>query len=401
VPGSKSLTNRALVLAAVAEGPSVLRRPLVARDTELMVAALRGLGTTVVSGRDRIYVEPGPFRGPASVDCGLAGTVMRFVPPVAALAVGDVRFDGDPRARERPMSELLGALRTLGVGIAADAEALPFTLTGTGSVRGGKVDLDASASSQFLSGLLLAGARYTDGVDVRHTGLALPSLPHVAMTVAMMRDRGVRVHVGRRHSWRVEPGPVHALDLTIEPDLSSAAPFLAAAVVTAGSVTILGWPASTHQPGDELRGILGHFGASVERVDDGLRVTGQGRIRAVDLDLQQAGELAPVVAAICAFADGASRLRGIAHLRGHETDRLAALATQLQRLGADAEETPDGLVISPHTMTGTVVHADGDHRMAQAAAVLGLGVRGVVVDDIATTSKTYPGFADAWRTMLG
>jgi 3-phosphoshikimate 1-carboxyvinyltransferase len=401
VPGSKSLTNRALVLAAVADGPSVLRRPLVARDTELMAAALRGLGATVGSGEDRIEVEPGPFRGPALVDCGLAGTVMRFVPPVAALAVGDVRFDGDPRARERPMSELLGALRTLGVGIADDADSLPFTLTGTGSVRGGKVELDASASSQFLSGLLLAGARYTDGVDVRHTGISLPSLPHVAMTVGMLRDCGVRVHVGRRHSWRVEPGPVHALDLTIEPDLSSAAPFLAAAVVTAGSVTIDGWPASTHQPGDELRGILGHFGASVERVDDGLRVTGQGRIRAVDLDLQQAGELAPVIAAICAFADGASRLRGIAHLRGHETDRLAALATQLQRLGADAEETPDGLVVSPRTMTGTVVHADGDHRMAQAAAVLGLGVRGVVVDDIATTAKTYPGFADAWRAMLG
>jgi 3-phosphoshikimate 1-carboxyvinyltransferase len=401
VPGSKSLTNRALVLAAVADGRSVLRRPLIARDTELMVAALRALGTTVVSGRDRIAVEPEPLHGPASVDCGLAGTVMRFVPPVAALANGDVRFDGDPRARERPMSELLAALRAIGVGIAADAENLPFTLTGNGSVRGGKVELDASSSSQFVSGLLLAGARYDDGIDVRHTGSTLPSLPHVGMTVSMLRERGVRVHVDRRYRWRVEPGPVRALDATIEPDLSSAAPFLAAAVVTAGSVTIPGWPASTQQPGDEIRGILGRFGASVERVDDGLRVTGHDRISAVDLDLHGAGELAPVVAAICAFADGASRLRGIAHLRGHETDRLAALATQLQRLGADAEETPDGLVISPRAMTGTVVYADADHRMAQAAAVLGLGVRGVIVDDIATTGKTYPGFADAWRTMLG
>jgi 3-phosphoshikimate 1-carboxyvinyltransferase len=400
VPGSKSLTNRALVLAAVADGPGVVRGGLLARDTELMVAALRRLGTAVEVSAGRIDVRPGPLHGPATVDCGLAGTVMRFLPPLAALADGEVRFDGDARARERPIAELLDALRGLGVAVTSDTATLPFSIVGTGGVRGGPVKLDASASSQFVSGLLLSGAGYDEGVDVRHTGGPMPSLPHVAMTLSMLRDRGVRVPVDGPNRWRVEPGPVGAVDVTVEPDLSNAAPFLAAAVVTAGSVTIPGWPASTNQPGDALRSILGRFGARVERVAEGLRVSGQGRITAVDLDLHDAGELAPVVAALCAFADGPSRLRGIAHLRGHETDRLAALATELQRLGGEAEETPDGLVISPRTMTGTVLRTYADHRMAQAAAVLGLGVRGIVVDDIATTAKTYPRFADDWRSMV-
>jgi 3-phosphoshikimate 1-carboxyvinyltransferase len=400
VPGSKSLTNRALVLAAIAEGPSVIRQPLLARDTELMVEALRSLGIGIDIADSEIRVEPRPMSGPAHVDCGLAGTVMRFVPPVAALARGEVTFDGDPRARKRPIGDLLAALRALGVQLSADADSLPFVVSGRGAARGGVVTIDASASSQFVSALLLAGARYERGVDVCHDGKPLPSLPHIDMTVAMLRERGVDVATDEPNRWVVAPGRVRGVDTTIEPDLSNAAPFLAAALVTTGTVTIADWPEFTTQPGDELRSIMSRFGATIERVSDGLRVTGRDRINAIDVDLHDVGELTPVVAAICVFADGPSRLRGIAHLRGHETDRLAAIATELQGLGADAEETPDGLIIKPLSLTGGLFHSYHDHRMAQEGAVIGLGVPGLMVDDIGTTRKTHPTFVEAWTAML-
>jgi 3-phosphoshikimate 1-carboxyvinyltransferase len=299
------------------------------------------------------------------------------------------------------MGVLLGALRELGVNVSVGADSLPFSIAGTGSVPGGVVTLNASSSSQFISGLLLAGARYGHGVDVRHDGKPLPSLPHIDMTVAMLRDRGVAVATDEPNRWVVSPTAIRAVDTVIEPDLSNAAPFLAAALVTTGTVTVARWPHSTTQPGDRLRSILGLFGAKVDRVGDGLRVIGQDRISAVDVDLHDVGELAPVLAAICLFADGTSRLRGIAHLRGHETDRLAAIATELQRLGADAEETPDGLIIKPLSFKGSRFRSYADHRMAQAGAVIGLGVPGIVVDDISTTRKTHPAFEDAWAAMLG
>jgi 3-phosphoshikimate 1-carboxyvinyltransferase len=242
LPGSKSMTNRALLLAALADGESALHRPLIARDTMLMAQALRSLGVAVERSGDAVTVRPAPLRGPATVDCGLAGTVMRFVPPVAALATGVVDFDGDPRARVRPMGEVLTALRALGADVDGGAASLPFSIRGTGRVRGGSVDIDASSSSQFVSALLLAGARYDEGVDVRHSGKPIPSLPHIEMTVAMLRERGVAVDGSEPTRWAVEPGPIAAHDTEIEPDLSNAAPFLAAAVATAGTVTVPGWP---------------------------------------------------------------------------------------------------------------------------------------------------------------
>lgn len=399
VPGSKSITNRALLLAGIADAPSTLARPLVSRDTRLMIAALQALGVGIDESDDTVRVTPGPLRGPAHVDCGLAGTVMRFVPPVAALATGPVAFDGDPRARERPMDQILDALRALGVGIDPQAHSLPFELTGTGSVRGGVVTIDASTSSQFVSALLLAGARYDEGIDVRHDGKAVPSLPHIAMTIAMLRERGVAVDDSEPDRWVVAPSAVSAVDADIEPDLSNAAPFLAAAVVTGGSVTVPGWPSTTFQAGDQLRGILELMGASVT-LDDGLTVTGAGDVHGVDLDLHDVGELTPVIAAIAAVASGPSHLRNIAHLRGHETDRLAALTTELRRLGCDARETDDGLDIRPAPLHGAVVHTYGDHRMAHAAAVLGLVVEGVEIEDVATTAKTHPDFSGAWTAML-
>lgn len=400
LPGSKSVTNRALVLAALASGPSVVRNPLLARDTRLMVAALQALGCRIEESAGALTVTPAPLQGPASVDCGLAGTVMRFVPPVAALATGRVGFDGDPRARERPMAEMVAALRGLGASVQPGAERLPFWLDGSGRMPGGSVTIDASSSSQFVSALLLAGARYEHGVDVRHLGGPVPSSPHIEMTMAMLRQRGVAVDANEPDRWRVAPAEIAPLDVDVEPDLSNAAPFLAAAVVTAGEVTVGGWPAETTQPGDQLRDILGQFGAVVRRDDRGLTVTGPARVQGVDLDLHDFGELAPVVAALAALASTPSRLRGIAHLRGHETDRLGALRDVLSRLGAEVVETGDGLSISPRPLTGAVLPTYNDHRIAQAAAVLGLAVRGVEVVDVATTAKTHPDFVTAWLELL-
>ncbi|MGZ4448211.1 MAG: 3-phosphoshikimate 1-carboxyvinyltransferase [Nocardioides sp.] len=401
LPGSKSLTNRALVLAAVADGPSVVRRALRSRDTMLMAAALSALGSPVDTSGDDWAVTPAAFTGDASVDCGLAGTVMRFVPPVAGLSTGAVSFDGDPHMRTRPIGTVLGALRDLGVRVEdAGRGALPFTVLGTGSVAGGTVVIDASASSQFVSALLLAGARYERGVDVRHDGKPVPSLPHIDMTVAMLREHGVEVDDADVNRWAVAPGPVRAVDHLIEPDLSNAAPFLALAAVSGGSVTVRDWPLATTQAGDALRDILTRMGCSVERVEAGLRVTGTGTLEGIDVDLHDVGELAPAVAALCALASSPSHLRGIAHIRGHETDRLAALATELGALGADVTESPDGLELRPAPLHGGVFHTYADHRMAHAGVIVGAAVDGVLVEDVATTGKTFPDFAGFWGGLL-
>ncbi len=400
LPGSKSITNRALVLAALADGPGTIRRPLRARDSQLMVDGLRTLGVGVEDAGDDWTVTPGALRGGVRVDVGNSGTVMRFLPPAAALAQGAVCFDGDVRARERPISPMLQAMQSLGVGLDTVA-ALPFTVLGGATVAGGEVTLDASASSQFVSGLLLSAARYDNGVVVRHAGPALPSLPHVAMTVAMLRTAGVAVDDSSPSIWRVPAGPVRSHDVDVEPDLSNAAPFLAAALITGGRVTVPGWPRATTQAGDALRGLLVAMGARVILDDAGLTVTGTGAVHGIDADLRAVSELATVIAALATVADSPSTLRGIAHMRGHETDRLAALAHELTGLGARAEETDDGLTIAPAPLHGGVFATHGDHRMATAAAVLGLVVPGVQIVDVATTTKTLPGFVTMWRAMLG
>jgi len=401
LPGSKSLTNRALVLAALADGSAVVRRALRSRDTELMAAALGSLGARIDTSGPDWSVHPGPVTGGGSIDCGLAGTVMRFVPPVASLADGPVAFDGDEHARTRPMAEVLVALRTLGVTVKDEGRGtLPFTVHGHGSVRGGRVEIDASASSQFVSALLLAAPRYDEGIDVIHVGKPVPSMPHIDMTVACLRERGVEVDDTEPNRWRVLPGPIRALDTTIEPDLSNAAPFLMLAMTSGGSVTVLGWPASTTQAGDALRDLLERMGASLRLDDEGLTVSGTGAIHGIDVDLHDLGELTPALAALCALADSPSYLRGIAHIRGHETDRLAALATELAGLGAEVTEHPDGLEIRPATLHGGTFHTYADHRMAHAAVVLGSAVEGVQVENVATTGKTFPGFAEVWAGLF-
>lgn len=401
LPGSKSLTNRALVLAALSDGPSVVRRALRSRDTELMAGALTQLGAKVDTSADDWHVTPGELSGPAEIDCGLAGTVMRFVPPVAALASGSVTFDGDPHARTRPMTEVLSALAGLGVTIDDGGRGtLPFTVLGEGAVRGGRVTIDASASSQFISALLLAGARYDDGVDVRHDGKPVPSLPHIEMTVDQLRLHDVEVDDSDSNRWRVLPSRINAVDVAIEPDLSNAAPFVAAALVTRGAVTIRDWPRSTTQAGDALREIVALMGGRAEFTDEGLTVTADGPLQGIDYDLHDVGELTPAVAALCVLATSPSRLRGIAHIRGHETDRLHALATEFTNLGAAVTETEDGLKIRPENLHGGVFHTYADHRMAHAGVIIGLVVEGVSVENIATTSKTFPDFASAWSRLF-
>ena len=399
LPGSKSMTARALVLAALADGPSTLRGPLRARDTELMVRGLRALGTHVSTVDERRWVvRPRALRGPAEIDVGLAGTVMRFLPPVAGLAQGPVRFDGDPRARERPLRPLVQALRRLGVQV--DSDTLPLTVHGTGRVPGGEVAIDASASSQLVSGLLLAAPRFAGGVTVRHTGTRLPSRPHIAMTVQMLTAAGAAVDGSVADTWTVQPGPLRGRAWDIEPDLSGAAPFLAAALVTGGEVTVPGWPHVSTQAGDRLRHLLAGMGATCTLSPRGLTVRGDGRIRGLDADLSDAGELVPVLAAVCALADSPSRLTGIAHIRGHETDRLTALARELTALGAEVIDDADGLTIRPRPLRGGVFQTYDDHRLAHAAAVIGLVVPGVQVSDIGCTAKTMPDFPALWSSMV-
>ena len=414
IPGSKSLTNRYLVLAALADGPSILRSPLHSRDSALMIGALRALGAeiTEIEGEGRygpdLRVVPFPQNNRdiredredtvRRIDCGLAGTVMRFVPPLAALRRGSAVFDGDPQARHRPMAGTIDALRLLGVAVDdGGSGSLPFTVAGEGSVEGGHLVIDAGASSQFVTSLLLAAPAFTRGLHLEHAGGPLPSLEHIDMTVKVLRSLGVRVDDSEPLQWRVSPGPISAFDVLIEPDLSNAGPFLAAAVVTGGTVRIRNWPAATTQVGDDWRVILPKLGASVELAGGELTVTGGSRITGGRF--ADTSELAPTVAALCALAETPSVLTGIAHLRGHETDRLAALVTEINALGGDAEETADGLLIRPARLHGGVFSTYEDHRMATAGAVIGLAVEGIQVENIGTTAKTLPQFPELWAGL--
>ncbi|MGO4603314.1 3-phosphoshikimate 1-carboxyvinyltransferase [Terrabacter sp. 2YAF2] len=411
LPGSKSLTNRYLVLAALATERSRLRAPLRSRDTLLMADALRSLGVRIddvaaegesVAGEvpDWVVTPPETLTGDVSIDCGLAGTVMRFLPAVAALADGPVRLDGDPQARVRPMGPVIDALRVLGADLDDDAGHLPVTVNGRGRVTGGDVTMDASASSQFISALLLAGARYDEGVTVHHDGKPVPSEPHILMTVETLRDAGAIVDDSEPNRWRVEPSEINALDVSVEPDLSNAGPFVGAALVAGGTVCVPGWPQHTTQAGDLLREILDTMGADVRLDRAGLTVIGSGELVGIDIDLHDAAELTPTVAALAALASTPTWIRGVAHIRGHETDRLAALTAELSGLGAQVAETEDGLRIAPAPLHGGRFRSYHDHRMATAGAIIGLRVPGVHVEDIGTTRKTLPDFVGLWQGML-
>jgi 3-phosphoshikimate 1-carboxyvinyltransferase len=410
IPGSKSVTNRALILAAQAEGTSKLRRPLVSRDSELMMGGLKALGLSITETQENgdlvFNVTGGALKGPAKIDVGNAGTVMRFLPPLASLADGEISFDGDPRSHERPLGPVIKALEELGISIEHGGRySLPLTMRNLngGKVRGGEIEIDASASSQFLSALLLIAPSTELGITAKHVGGALPSMPHIEMTVQMLRDFGAKVTVDKSaNTWRVEPGKLKAQDLVIEPDLSNAAPFMSIAMVCGGSVTIADWPKQTTQPGDQLRDIFSKMGAQVEFIsgaNGGLKITG-GEICGIDVDLHDVGELTPAIAALCALADSPSYLQGIGHLRLHETDRLAALRAEINGLGGDVIEEPTALRINPKPLHAGVFHTYEDHRLATSGATIGLVVEGIEVENIATTRKTITDFPGLWSSLL-
>ena len=404
VPGSKSQTNRALVLAALGDGPSILDGVLTSRDSLLMSAGLQRLGADIQSvGPSSVRVVTRLARPAGPIECGLAGTVMRFLPVVAALVPGSTQFVGDEPASRRPIGPVLNGLRQLGVEV--DSDQLPFSLRAPDRLGGPEVTIDSAASSQFISALLLAGARFPRGIDLRHDGASVPSAPHIAMTCAMLADRGVTVVSDEPCHWVVRPGPIHAFDDAIEPDLTNAAVFLAAALVVGGSVTVPAWPADSIQPGAQFVGIADKMGARISRTDDSMTITAQGwqELRPIDVDLHEASELTPVVAVVASVAFGRSRIRGVAHIRGHETDRLAALAHELANLGVEIQQTDDGLDITgqgadkPH---GAKFRCYADHRMAHAGALLGLVIDGIELDDIACTSKTMPQFPQMWADLV-
>jgi 3-phosphoshikimate 1-carboxyvinyltransferase len=363
-----------------------------------MIDALRKLGAEIEVSGTTAVVTPKSLSGPATIDCGLAGTVMRFVPALATLANGQIDFDGDLAARKRPMKTTIDSLRALGVSVSG--ESLPFSIQGTSKVAGGAVEIDASASSQFVSGLLLVGARFTNGLNISHVGDHLPSMPHIEMTIDCLQKRGVQASQTGPASWEVRNGQISGGEVSIEPDLSNAGPFLAAAMVAGGSVKISNWPSKTTQVGNDFDGILQQMGATVERVGDDLLVRGTGSIRGIDIDLSTGGELTPVVAALAALADSPSQIRGVAHLRGHETDRLSALVAEINSIGGDATETPDGIIIKPGKLHGGLWKTYEDHRMATAGAIIGLRVPGIEIEDISVTSKTIPEFVSLWEQML-
>ena len=410
LPGSKSISNRALLLAALSDSPSTVRGVLRARDTSLAIAALRVLGCTIEEDGTDLAVSGGSITPGSSVnvDVGNAGTVMRFLPAVAALSPASVAFDGDPRARERPVGALLSALRTLGVSIDDDGRgALPFTIHGSGAVRGGAVTLDASGSSQLVSGLLLAAARFDRGAEVHHSGPPVPSLPHIEMTVRMIAGAGAEVEIGageRPDFWRVRPGRLNLGDFTVEPDLSNAGPFLAAALVTGGSVTIKDWPSDSLQAADAILDVLTRMGGVVSSSPEGLTVTGSGVINGIEADLRDIPELCLPLTSVAALASGPSAFTGVGHTRAQETDRLAAIAKEINALGGDVTELPDGLAIRPRPLRAEPGHtfdAYDDHRMVMAAAVLGLAVPGIEVPNVATVGKTFPAFTTVWAELAG
>ena len=412
IPGSKSVTNRALILAALAQSPSLLRKPLHSRDSALMIAGLKTLGIKIEEkANGDLLITPAPLFGPAHIDVGNAGTVMRFLPPLAAMANGITYFDGDPRSHERPLGPVIAALESLGVSIEHGARySLPMTINANGQLNGGVVNVDATSSSQFISALLLVAPATKNGITLRHIGSSLPSMPHIEMTVQMLREVGVTVEViaapesETKMEWRVSPSIMQGREITIEPDLSNAAPFIGAAMICGGSVTITDWPESTTQPGDQLRTILAQMGANISlnktTTGSDLTLTSDGIIHGINVDLHDVGELSPSIAALAVLADSPSSLRGIGHLRLHETDRLAAIAREVNALGGNVVEEETALHITPAPLHGGTFHTYEDHRLATAGAMIGLRIKDVLVENIETTQKTLPDFPGAWADLL-
>lgn len=364
-----------------------------------MLDAIRELGSEVSVNSGFIEITPAALNRNATIHCGLAGTVMRFVPLMAALNKGEITFEADSEAKARPLNGVFDALDQLGVEYNKGSESFPFTVMGRGEVDATEVTLNASKSSQFVSALLLVAARFERGLLITHQGESLPSIPHIEMTVKCLEDRGVTVQRQSETSWRVSPGAIEPKEITIEPDLSNAGAFLAAVMVTGGELEISDWPRETTQVGKQYIDLLTQMGASFEFTSGGLKIKSSGEIHGINADLSEAGELTPTIAALAVLADSPSSLSGIAHLRGHETDRLAALSAEINSIGGNCRETTDGLIITPQKLTGGVWRTYHDHRMATTGAIIGLK-NPIEIENIETTAKTMPEFKDMWVELV-
>ena len=410
IPGSKSQTARALYLAAIGRQPCVIEGVLRSRDTDLFAQALRTLGAQIhMMGDSRAQITPissDSFSSERVIDCGLAGTVMRFLPPLAALSSTPTRFNGDEQAYARPLAPLLDVLESLGAALTYHGEKghLPFTISGPLKPPSSPITVDASASSQFFSAMLLV-APLIGGAIIR-SDAPLISLPHIEMTLNMMHEAGLSwTQLGDRE-WRVDAGAPTASEIAIEPDLSNAGPFLCAGILSAGSVTIPNWPLASTQPGAQWPSLFNEMGIETsletnEMGSSGLTVRGggPGSFPGIERDMSTMGEMVPTLAALLLFASTPSTLTGIAHLRGHETDRLDAIAQSVTALGGLIEQIPDGLRITPASLHCAPLRSFADHRMATFAAIVGLVVDGVSLDDISCTSKTLPEFESMWARM--
>jgi 3-phosphoshikimate 1-carboxyvinyltransferase len=397
VPGSKSITNRALACAALAQGESELHGALEADDTLAMVDGLVALGVEVLPHWQDALVDVQGCAGrpPAQlalVDARLSGTTSRFLLPIAGLGTGTTRVDGDHGLRARPMGDVVGAIRALG-GVATEIGApghLPIQIHG-GPLAGGRVELPGDTSSQFLSGLLLAGPAMRTGLEVRVT-TELVSRPYVDMTIAVMAAFGAHVDQPSPDRWVVEPGSYWGTTYHIEPDASSASYAFAAAAIVGGSVTIEGLGTDSLQGDLAFVDLLERMGAEVSRATDRTTVRGTGRLRGIDADLSQLSDVAQTLAVVAAFADGPTRVTGIGFIRGKETDRVGNVVAELRRARIDAEEQRDGYVIRPGRVYPATFDSHGDHRMAMAFALLGLRAEGIRIADPTCVAKTSPGY---------
>jgi 3-phosphoshikimate 1-carboxyvinyltransferase len=400
VPGSKSITNRALVLAALTSSPNgcSLEGTLHSEDTEVMIKALEKLGFAVEVGNVGGVHVGRPQRSriipttEADLFVGNSGTTIRFLTAMVSLGSGSYRLDGVPRMRERPIGDLLDGLRQLGVRAYSEGpNGFPPVVVEANGIPGGPVRIKGDVSSQFLSALLMAAPLAQHETTIEVIG-PLVSQPYVAMTVALMRQFGARVACEVPSLFRIPARQTYRKTFfAIEPDASAASYFFAAAAITGGRVTVLGIPEKSLQGDVAFVDVLAAMGCRVERCSSGITVHGRP-LRGIDVDMSAISDTVLTLAAVACFADGATIIRNVGHIRHKETDRLAALAAELRKLGAEVEERPDGLTITPRPLHGAALETYNDHRMAMSMALVGLRVPGVVLRSPGCVVKTYPDF---------
>lgn len=405
VPGSKSVTNRALIAAALADGPSIIRNPLISDDSYWLLDSLTKIGIVTNTIQDTNLVQIQGQRGiiPKSgveLFVGNAGTVARFLPPVLALGDGPYRVDGVRRMRERPVEDLVEALRTLGGGIEYEVEQGKFPLVvGGGGIQGGVSRVSGDKSSQFLSGLLLAAPYASERVELQ-VETTRQGLPYVGITVDVMREFGVDVGVSEDYrNFVVEPGVYKGRDYFVEPDASGASYFMAAAAVMGGRIRIPGLGSGSSQGDLRFAGVLEGMGCQVEVAVDYVEVKGPKELNGIEVDMNAFSDTMITLAAIAPFASSPTTIKNIGHTRHQETDRISAVATELGKLGIQVEEGPDSLHITPGRISPGKVETYGDHRLAMAFAVMGLATPGVRIQDPGVVTKTFPDYFERLKSL--